>query len=183
MLSLGWINKAPLAAAEEWLQRVVAPKKLSPPHTPPMMAENTGEHPGSSTQCSVPTLGEGYVGSASFRLIHLLQLLCPSPSSAPHILLLPPAELLCAALPCFAPLASWVYSVYVYMCIYIRVCVFFTVLALSFCLSALHLVLSCFFPFMFPMSWIAQYITKYHSVTLYHTHLSLLLFQAAPPPK
>lgn len=148
-------------------------RRLSPPHIPPMMAEDKVEPPRSSAQCSVPALGEGYTGSST----------CFS-FCALHPLLLPTSYCFlrqsCSELPSLVSLLfhhRFIWFVYMY------VCLFFTVLAPSFCLLVLHLVLSCFFPFMFLMSWIAQYITKYHSVTLYHIHLLLLLFQAAPPPK
>lgn len=106
---------------------------------------------------------EGCVGPSTPVVLHPPLL----PTSWP--ILWPRAALFCP--PFLPPLVSWLYLVYVY--------VFFTGLSPSFCLvgtafSAIFLL--CFYA---SYIQIAQYITKYHPVTPCHTHLLLLLFEAA----
>lgn len=65
----------------------------------------------------------------------------------------------------------WCCLVYVYL--------FFTGLSPSFYLMGTAFSTILLLSFYAPYIKIAQYITKYHPVTLSHTHLLLLLFEAA----
>lgn len=156
-------------------RRVLLLHKTQSPSTPPTMAENTGEHPETPPCCSAPPLAKvtraqcRVSSSSCFSSCALHPLL-----STTDCFLQQSATLLCPPLSrsiCIPGLFG--------LCVYI----YFTVLAPSFYLLGLHSAPSCFFPFMFPVSRIAQFITEYHPVTLYHTHLLLPLLQPVAQPE
>lgn len=162
MLRLGQINKASLAAAEQWLCCVFAPQNsvLSPCRMKTWVST-----PEPAPCCSVRPLW------GLFGVFTLLSLLYSSSFSVPHILahLWPRTALFCP--PFLSPFVSWAYLVYVYK--------FFTGFSPSFCLMGTAFSTTLLLSFYASYIQIAQYITKYHPVTLSHTHLLLLLFEAA----
>lgn len=156
------IKKASPAAAEQWLCCVFAPQNSVPSILPPCRMKTWVGTP-EPALCSVPTLVKVLWGHP--------YLLCPSSSSAPHVLAHPLAKG-CSVLPPFS--ASTCVVVLFGLCIY-----FLLVCLHHFVSWGLHLVPSYSFLFYASYIQIAQYISKYHPVTLCHTHLLLLLFEAA----
>lgn len=135
---------------------------LSPLHPSPCRMETQGS-PQALVLSAHPCEGCGVTPCFIFCAFHLPLL------TRSCLFLWPRAALFCP--PFLPPLLSWVSLVYVY--------IFFTGLSPSFCLIGTAFSTILLLPFYASYIQIAQYITKYHPVTLSHTHLLLLLFEAA----
>lgn len=156
------IKKASPAAAEQWLCCVFAPQNSVPSILPPCRMKTRVGTPEPALVLSAHPC-EGSVGS-SIPVVPFILLCSPCPGSSSG-----------QGLLCSAPLFSLhLCSGFIWF-----MHIFFTGLSPSFCPMGTAFSTILLLSFYASYIQIAQYISKYHPVTLCHTHLLLLLFEAA----